>query len=89
MERSPLPAVMVIFILTSGCMANAPDLDGDGIQDSEDLDIDGDGWDNDMELNCLLTLSPPPVFHQILMETWSATSSIVTMMGIFGGTLRS
>ena len=32
MERAPLPAVMIIFILTSGCMANAPDLDGDGFK---------------------------------------------------------
>ena len=52
MKRGTLPVVMVIFMLTSGCMTNAPDLDGDGIQDSEDLDIDGDGWDNDVELNC-------------------------------------
>ena len=27
-------------------------MDGDGIQDSEDLDIDGDGWSNSEELNC-------------------------------------
>jgi len=27
-------------------------MDGDGIQDSEDLDIDGDGWSNYDELNC-------------------------------------
>tara|TARA_Y100000768_G_scaffold156258_1_gene116698 strand:+ start:237 stop:401 length:165 start_codon:yes stop_codon:yes gene_type:complete len=27
-------------------------MDGDGIQDSEDPDIDGDGWSNSEELNC-------------------------------------
>jgi len=29
-----------------------PDMDGDGIQDSEDVDVDGDGWENTVELNC-------------------------------------
>ena len=40
-------------LITSGCLEEPPpDMDGDGIQDSEDLDIDGDGWSNYDELNC-------------------------------------
>jgi len=52
MERRVVPVLVVIFMLTSGCMSEPPDLDGDGIPDGEDSDIDGDGWDNDVESNC-------------------------------------
>ena len=45
--------LLCALLVTSGCMEKAPpDMDGDGIQDSEDVDVDGDGWDNSVELNC-------------------------------------
>ena len=45
--------VLCFSLITSGCLEGTPpDMDGDGIQDSEDLDIDGDGWSNVEELNC-------------------------------------
>lgn len=45
--------LLCALLITSGCMERSPpDMDGDGIQDSEDVDVDGDGWENSVELNC-------------------------------------
>ncbi len=45
--------LLCALLITSGCMEKSPpDMDGDGIQDSEDVDVDGDGWENTVELNC-------------------------------------
>jgi len=43
---------MIFGMMISGCLHTPPDLDGDGIIDSEDSDIDGDGWDNLIEEEC-------------------------------------
>ncbi len=45
--------LLCVFLVSPGCLERSPpDMDGDGIQDSEDLDIDGDGWLNSTEINC-------------------------------------
>ena len=44
---------LVGLLFISGCMAEIdPDLDGDGVSDSEDWDADGDGWNNSDEEMC-------------------------------------
>ena len=53
MQRKLISFVLCALLITSGCLEGSPpDMDGDGIQDSEDIDIDGDGWSNSEELNC-------------------------------------
>tara|TARA_B100000927_G_scaffold7288_1_gene5804 strand:- start:401 stop:673 length:273 start_codon:yes stop_codon:yes gene_type:complete len=53
MRRKLFSFVFCFSLIISGCLEGSPpDMDGDGIQDSEDLDIDGDGWSNSEELNC-------------------------------------
>ena len=53
MRRKWISFVLCTLLITSGCLEDSPpDMDGDGIQDSEDIDIDGDGWSNSEELNC-------------------------------------
>ena len=43
--------LLCALLITSGCMEKSPpDMDGDGIQDSEDVDVDGDGRLNNMEM---------------------------------------
>jgi len=49
--------ILVFSLILSGCITETiPDLDGDGIEDSEDNDRDGDGWDNLLKLIVLLIL---------------------------------
>ena len=53
MQKKLFSFLLCASLITSGCLEEPPpDMDGDGIQDSEDLDIDGDGWSNYDELNC-------------------------------------
>ena len=53
MRKKLFSFLLCASLITSGCLEEPPpDMDGDGIQDSEDLDIDGDGWSNYDELNC-------------------------------------
>ena len=53
MRKKLVSFLLCASLITSGCLEEPPpDMDGDGIQDSEDLDIDGDGWSNYDELNC-------------------------------------
>ena len=53
MRKKLFSFLLCALLITSGCLEEPPpDMDGDGIQDSEDLDIDGDGWSNYDELNC-------------------------------------
>ena len=49
--RAKAVVVSICMVLT-GCIAQPPpDMDGDGIEDSLDIDMDGDGWDNSVEEN--------------------------------------
>ena len=53
--RAKAVVVSICMVLT-GCIAQPPpDMDGDGIEDSLDIDMDGDGWDNSVEENCSTT----------------------------------
>ena len=53
MKSLPGYPFLVGLLLISGCMAEIdPDLDGDGVSDSEDWDADGDGWNNSDEEMC-------------------------------------
>ncbi|MCH2428395.1 MAG: hypothetical protein MK168_03570 [Candidatus Thalassarchaeum sp.] len=48
--------VVSICMVLTGCISQPPpDMDGDGIEDSLDIDMDGDGWDNSVEENCSTT----------------------------------
>ncbi len=51
---SRLQAILVSFCMVMpGCLSEPPpDMDGDGIEDSKDDDLDGDGWGNTAEENC-------------------------------------
>jgi len=45
--------LIVLNFILSGCIGESiPDLDNDGIEDSEDFDRDGDGWENLLEIEC-------------------------------------
>ena len=47
MRKQWLVTLIVVGLMLSGCIGpEFQDLDKDGIEDSEDLDMDGDGWDN-------------------------------------------
>ena len=53
MRRQWLVTLIVVGLMLSGCIGpEFQDLDEDGIEDSEDLDMDGDGWDNLVEIDC-------------------------------------
>ena len=53
--RAKAVVVSICMVLT-GCISQPPpDMDGDGIEDSLDIDMDGDGWDNSVEENCSTT----------------------------------
>ena len=45
--------LIIVGLVLSGCIGDEfLDMDNDGIEDSEDLDRDGDGWGNLIEINC-------------------------------------
>ena len=52
MNKIIMTAVLFISSSISGCFANIADLDGDGIRDELDDDMDGDGWGNIKEEEC-------------------------------------
>ena len=52
--RQWVSALLVCVLLVAGCTSPPPpDMDEDGIIDSEDNDVDGDGYNNTVELDCL------------------------------------
>ena len=52
MRKQWLVTLIVVGLMLSGCIGpEFQDLDEDGIEDSEDLDMDGDGWDNLVEID--------------------------------------
>ena len=53
MRKQWLVVLTVIGFILSGCIGDEfLDMDNDGIEDNEDLDRDGDGWMNIVEIDC-------------------------------------
>ena len=53
MNRTVNAALIALVLFISGCTSpSPPDMDNDGISDEEDQDIDGDGFNNTLEINC-------------------------------------
>ena len=53
MNRALVTVLIGFSLFISGCYSpSPPDMDNDGIEDEEDDDIDGDEFNNTVELNC-------------------------------------
>ena len=53
MNKSRFSILIFFLLISSGCISDSPpDLDDDGIPDLEDDDVDGDGWNNTLEVEC-------------------------------------